>query len=144
MHKYVLGLDFGSDSARALVVNVQTGQEESCGVALYPRWSAGRYSDAAENRFRHHPQDYLEALVECVRQALERLPSTVREKIFGIGIAATGSTPGPVDRQGVLLALQEDFAENPNAMFNVWKDHTSLDEAVRILTFCVRFFCASI
>ncbi|NLM40880.1 MAG: ribulokinase [Firmicutes bacterium] len=130
--KYVIGVDFGSDSARALVVNAQTGEELASEVALYRRWSQGLYSDAARNQFRHHPLDYLESLEECITGALAKLPPEVARNVVGIGIDTTGSTPGPVDENGTPLAMLNEFKDNPNAMFILWKDHTAVREAAEI------------
>lgn len=130
--KYVIGVDFGTDSARALVVNAETGEELASDVAHYKRWSEGLYSDAAKNQFRHHPLDYLESLEECITGALKKLPAEVAENVIGIGIDTTGSTPAPVDENGTPLALLDEFRDNPNAMFILWKDHTAVQEAAEI------------
>lgn len=130
--KYVIGVDFGSDSARALVVNAQTGEELASEVSYYKRWMQGLFSDAAKNQFRHHPLDYLESLEECITGALKKLPPEVAQNVIGIGVDTTGSTPGPVDAEGTPLALLEEFKDNPNAMFILWKDHTAVRESAEI------------
>lgn len=130
--KYVIGVDFGSDSVRALVVDALTGEELSDDVAVYKRWIQGLYSDPAANQFRHHPLDYLEGLEECITGALAKVGPDAGQYVVGIGVDTTGSTPGPVDRSGTPLALLDEFKENPNAMFILWKDHTAIKEADEI------------
>ena len=129
---YVVGLDFGSDSVRALVVNTATGEELASGVSYYKRWMEGKYSQPAINQFRHHPQDYLDSMTEAVTIALGECGQEVREKVVGIGVDTTGSTPCAVNKEGVALALLDEYKENPNAMFILWKDHTAVKEAAEI------------
>ncbi|MFD2933159.1 ribulokinase [Spirosoma flavum] len=131
-NSYVIGVDFGSDSVRALVVNAQTGQTVGTHVHEYVRWKQGLYCDPATSQFRQHPLDYLEGLEETINGALSQAPNTVRQQIVGISIDTTGSTPGPVDETGLPLALRPDFSENPNGMFILWKDHTANAEAEEI------------
>lgn len=128
-NKYVTGLDFGTDSVRALIVNVDNGKEESTYVSYYKRWSQGKYSDSHKNQFRHHPLDYMEAMEEVIKKALEKIPPLISKGIIGIGIDTTGSTPAPVDREGTVLSLKEEFKDNPNAMFVLCKDHTAVEDA---------------
>jgi len=92
----------------------------------------GMYCDSSKNRFRQHPADHIEGLEESVRSALGRLSTDAGQKVIGIGVDTTGSTPAPVDRHGTVLALKKDFQDNPNAMFVMWKDHTAVDEAEEI------------
>ena len=131
--KYTIGLDFGSDSVRALIVNVESGEEVATAVCNYPRWSEGKYCVPHENQFRQHPKDYIEAMTDVVIRSLEQAASEVRENVIGIGVDTTGSTPCPVDESGQPLALDSSsFGENPNAMFHLWKDHTAISEAAKI------------
>ncbi|NQY07924.1 MAG: ribulokinase [Flavobacteriales bacterium] len=130
--QYTIGLDFGSDSVRALVVNVDTGEEVCTAVSNYKRWAAGQYCIPHKNQFRQHPKDYIESMIEVVNAALDQTDNDVREGIIGIGVDTTGSTPCPVDGAGIPLALTAGFEENPNAMFHLWKDHTAINEAAEI------------
>lgn len=130
--KYVIGVDFGSDSVRTVVVGARTGRVLSCAAADYPRWKKGLYQHPEYGIFRQHPLDYLEALETCVKDAAAALTPEERSNIVGLGVDTTGSTPVPVDREGVPLALTEGFEENENAMFYLWKDHSAAREAEEI------------
>jgi L-ribulokinase len=127
--KYVIGIDFGTDSVRAVVVDVSDGEEVSSYVSNFKRWSEGKYCIPLENQFRQHPLDHIESLEKSVTGALKKIPGNVAENVIGIGVDTTGSTAAPVDRNGTVLALKEEFSENPDAMFVMWKDHTTVDEA---------------
>lgn len=128
----VVGVDFGTGSARAVVVDTRSGSIIGSGEAEYPRWTHGEYCDPNRAQFRQHPQDYLEALELCVRRALEEAGGNASEHVKGIAVDTTGSTPCPVNREGIPLALLDEFRNNPNAMFHLWKDHTAVAEAAEI------------
>ena len=130
--KYVIGLDFGTDSCRALIVDVRNGDEVATGVSFYPRWKAGLYCDAQSNRYRQHPLDYIESMTEAVHTALSHLTEEEIASICGLCFDTTGSTPALTDCNGMPLALNPEFAEEPDAMFILWKDHTAVREAEQI------------
>jgi L-ribulokinase len=130
--KYTIGLDYGTDSVRSLIVNTETGEEVASAVFNYPRWKKGMYCDAPKNRFRQHPNDYLDGLEFTITEALKQAPAGVTENVVGISVDTTGSTPVAVDEKGVPLSLTPGFQENPNAMFVLWKDHTAVKEAEEI------------
>jgi L-ribulokinase len=128
----VVGIDFGTDSVRSVVVDAATGALLGTAVKAYPRWADGLYCDPVENQFRQHPLDYLESMEASVRAALAEAGSSAAAKVRGIAVDTTGSTPVLADRSGRPLALSAPFAENPNAMFVLWKDHTAVREAERL------------
>ena len=132
MTSYALGLDYGTDSVRALLVDLHTGREVATHVVYYPRWKKGLYCQPAKDQFRQHPLDYLESLEQAVQGLWKLAPAGAANQVVGLSFDTTGSTPIAVDQSGVALALKPEFAENPNAMFVLWKDHTSIKEAQEI------------
>ncbi len=130
--KYTIGIDFGTDSVRAVVVNAGNGEIAGTAVSYYRRWKAGQFCDASVSQFRQHPKDYLESLEEAVRGALTSLTDKQKQNIKGISIDTTGSTVVAVDEDGTPLSLLPEFAGNPHAMFILWKDHTANREAEEI------------
>ncbi len=133
---YSIGIDYGTNSVRALVVDTRTGQEVGCGVWAYLRGDQGVILDARQpDLARQHPQDYLDGLCAAVRAALKQARHHAAfdaSRVVGIGVDTTGSTPIPVDCDGKPLALQRKWADRPDAMAWLWKDHTSHAEAAEI------------
>lgn len=127
--KYVIGLDYGTDSVRALLVDAENGAEVACAVSLYKRWAEGKYCDPEKSQFRQHPLDYIEGMEESIKDIVAQASPAVVANILAITIDTTGSTPGAVDEKGTPLALTPGFEEDPDAMFVLWKDHTALKEA---------------
>ncbi|MFW5845793.1 MAG: ribulokinase [Planctomycetota bacterium] len=128
----VLGLDYGSDSMRALLVRARDGAELAAAVAPYPRWSAQRYCEPQQQQFRQHPQDYLDAVQAAVQELKQRCGGEALAQVRGIGLDTTGSTPCPVDADGRPLALDPQWQDEPDAMFWLWKDHSAVAEAEAI------------
>lgn len=130
--KYVIGVDYGTDSCRALVVDAITGEEVGASVKYYPRWKDGLYCNAQLNQYRQHPLDYIETLEESIKEAISLCPQGTAEQVAGIAFDMTGSTPALINKDGFPLALMDEFKDNPNAMFILWKDHTAIKEAEEI------------
>jgi len=129
---HVIGVDYGTDSVRSVIINAHTGAEISSAVFYYPRWKAGKYCAPEQNRFRQHPLDYVEGLEETIRRCIQDAGPGIASSIRAISIDTTGSTPIAVDAKGTPLSLLPGFETNPNAMFFLWKDHTSVKEARQI------------
>jgi len=137
MKRYALGLDYGTNSCRSVIVDLDDGRELSNYVFDYLRGEMGILLDPKDpNVARQHPQDYLdgtEAMVQgAIEQAREADPEFDAQSILGIGIDATGSTPLPVDKNGTPLGLLPEFKDDLNAMAWLWKDHTGHEEASEI------------
>lgn len=129
---FVIGVDYGTDSVRSIIVNAINGQEVAASVFYYPRWKDGLYCDASANQFRQHPLDYVEGLEDTIKRCLLQAGPTVAANVRAISIDTTGSTPVAVNEQGTPLSLLPGFEHNPNAMFVLWKDHTAVEEAAEI------------
>ncbi|PWJ34996.1 ribulokinase [Sediminitomix flava] len=128
----VLGIDYGSDSCRAVLVDTSNGAVLASAVHAYERWKSLSYCQPSINQFRQHPLDYLEGLEYTIKEVLKVLDKSEYSAVKAISVDTTGSTPVAVNEQGVPLSLTPEFAENPNAMFVLWKDHTAIEEADQI------------
>ena len=135
-HLYVIGIDYGTDSVRALLADAESGEEIAVAVCNYSRWGRGLYCDTAKSQFRQHPLDYLEGLEQVLRQVIAQCPAP--EAIRAIAVDTTASTPCLVDRTCTPLSLTAGYEENPDAMFVLWKDHTAQRESEEITALCAR------
>ncbi|MBL7215869.1 MAG: ribulokinase [Phycisphaerae bacterium] len=134
---YTIGLDYGTNSVRCLVVNVLDGSEVGTAVYEYESGQAGILLDPADhNVARQNPDDYLKGLEVTIKEALAQTKqadsSFDSANVVGIGVDTTGSTPIPVDTEGTPLAMKPEFKDNLNAYVWLWKDHTSYAEAAEI------------
>jgi L-ribulokinase len=134
--QYTIGLDYGTNSVRTLIVNVANGREVASAVWNYTHGTQGVILARDPNLARQHPGDYVTGAEFTIKKSLALAKRTVRgfkpEQIIGIGVDTTGSTPLPVDRHGHPLAFDRRFAKHPAAMAWLWKDHTSIAEAGEI------------
>src|SRR5690554_6644021 len=113
-YNYVIGVDFGTDSVRSIIVDAATGKEIATSVFYYPRWKNGLFCDPVKNQFRQHPLDYIEGLEHTIKDCLMEAGSIVKARIRALSIDTTGSTPIAVDELGIPLALNPEFRNNPN------------------------------
>jgi L-ribulokinase len=130
--QYCIGVDFGTDSVRTIIVDACSGEEMASDVFHYPRWRDGLCCDAAINQFRQHPRDHIEGLQQTIKRCLDLAGPAVRSGVKAISVDTTGSTPVAVDGSGTPLALLPEFEHDPDAMFVLWKDHTAVKEASEI------------
>ena len=131
MEAYVIGLDYGTDSVRAVLLDTISGKQIATAVHNYTRWKSLAYCIPIENQFRQHPLDHIEGLERTIKEVVKKgeVPATA---IKGITIDTTGSSPLPLAEDGEALAFKKGFEENPNAQMILWKDHTAIQEAEEI------------
>jgi L-ribulokinase len=132
---FVIGVDFGTDSVRSVLIDAYNGTEISSASFMYPRWKAALYCDPSKNQFRQHPLDYIEGLEATITGCLQKAGHGIQDiaaKVKAISVDTTGSSPMAIDASGTPLALLPGQRENPNAMTVIWKDHTSIKEAEAI------------
>ncbi|MDH7598346.1 MAG: FGGY family carbohydrate kinase, partial [Sedimentisphaerales bacterium] len=134
---YAIGLDYGTNSVRCLVVDTRNGRELGTAVFNYPTGKMGIILDRTDhNLARQNPADYLKGLEVVIKEALAQAKKTYKkfsaDQVVGIGVDTTGSTPIPVDENGRPLAMLKQFKGNPNAYAWLWKDHTGYAEAAKI------------
>lgn len=134
---YTIGLDYGTNSVRALIVDVANGNELGTAVHEYETGEAGIILDSADhNLARQNPADYLRGTEAVIKAAVTEAGNADKDfdagQVIGIGIDTTGSTPIPVDKNGTPLSMLAKFRGNPNACAWLWKDHTGHAEAAEI------------
>lgn len=137
MKRYALGIDYGTNSCRSLLIDLDDGAEVGSTVFNYPSGNMGILLDPKDPHVaRQNPQDYLDGVEAVTRgalaQAAEKVPGFDAAQVVGIGIDTTGSTPIPVNQAGTPLGLLPGFKNNLNAMVWLWKDHTGYAEAAEI------------
>ena len=130
--RYVIGVDYGTDSCRAILLDAADGTRIAESSCAYPRWKKGLYCDPLIDRYRQHPQDYIDTFKTVIKDIVSQVKPEVVCGIGGISFDTTASTPVLVDEAGTPLSLLPEFSEEPDAMFVLWKDHTSLAEADEI------------
>jgi len=142
MPRYSIGLDFGTNSVRTIIVDVANGREIASCVWPYEHGAEGVILSKDPNLARQHPADYLKGAEVSIKAALRQANRAVKsfrpDRVIGIGVDTTGSTPLPVDRDGEPLAFKRKFANNPAAMAWLWKDHTGVAEAEEITKLAAR------
>jgi L-ribulokinase len=136
---FVIGVDYGTDSVRSLLIDAANGSGIASAIFHYPRWKDGLYCNPATNQFRQHPLDYIEGLEQTIRSCLSQAGPSAAANVRAISIDTTGSTPVAVDETGTPLGLIPAFRDNPNALFVLWKDHTAVGEAAEINAHALRF-----
>jgi L-ribulokinase len=136
---FVIGVDFGTDSVRSVIADAASGKEVAASIFYYPRWKKGLYCNPDKNQFRQHPADYVEGIEFTIKECIQKAGAGIARNIKGISVDTTGSTPVAVDSKGTPLALLPEFDENPNAMFVLWKDHTSVKEAGELNQHATKF-----
>jgi len=129
---YVIGADFGTDSVRSVIINASNGREIAASVFYYPRWKQQKYCNPSRQQYRQHPADYLEGIETSIKECIRQAGPEVASHIKAISVDTTGSTPVAVDATGTPLCYLPGLEENPNALFVLWKDHTSTAEAEAI------------
>lgn len=136
---YTIGVDFGTDSVRSILVDTSNGVEICSSVFYYPRWKNGEFCNPSKNQFRQHPQDYIDGLKFTIQACTKEAGLAIASCVKAIGVDTTGSSPVAVDKTGQPLSLKKEFENNPNAMFVLWKDHTAVAEAAEINHHATKF-----
>ncbi|MBX7258689.1 MAG: ribulokinase [Candidatus Hydrogenedentes bacterium] len=134
--KFVLGLDYGTESARALLVAVDNGEEVGIAAEPYPDGVIdvalpGSGKKLGPDWALQNPRDYLYVLEKTVARVLKE-SGVSGDDVIGIGTDFTACTMLPIDKEGTPLCMKPEFADNPNAWVKLWKHHAAQPEADRI------------
>ena len=132
MSKYSLGLDFGTLSVRAVIIDIETGEEKATAVSEYAHGIMSSFfldgSELPADYALQHPQDYLDSMIFAIRECIDR--SGIKpEQIVGVGVDFTASTVLPVAEDGTPLCFTEKFKNTPHAYVKLWKHHAAQKEA---------------
>jgi L-ribulokinase len=134
--KYAIGVDFGTQSGRAVLVEVDTGREVATAVKEYPHGVMDEYLPDGKTKLEpdwalQHPQDYLDVLAETIPAVLKEA-GVSNEDVIGVGIDFTACTMLPIDKDGTPLCFYEEYKSHPHAYVKLWKHHAAQDEANRL------------
>ena len=134
MSKYTIGLDFGTNSCRCIIIDINNGREISTYIYKYLFGKNGVITSKSNPLVaRQHPKDYTNSIIECIQGSIKKASKRLnRKNIIGIGIDTTGSSPIPIDYNGIPLAYDKKFSKNINSLVWLWKDHSSYVEAEKI------------
>src|SRR6187549_209441 len=141
---YVIGVDFGTNSARAIVVSCADGAIAGTGVSEYHSGDHGVLTHPSDPHLaRQNPADYIGSLGHAITAALSdaaKAPGFSRDRVIGIGTDTTGSTPIPIDARALPLAIDPHFEGHLAAQAWLWKDHTAAEEAAEITRIATAHF----
>ncbi len=131
--KYTIGIDFGTLSGRAVLVETESGKEVATAIKAYPHGVMDEYLPDSETILEHdwalqHPQDYLDVLEETIPEVLKEAGVSA-EDVIGVGIDFTSCTILPTDVNGTPLCFIEEYRSSPHAYVKLWKHHAAQDEA---------------
>ncbi len=127
--RYVIGVDYGTDSCRAILLDSRNGKTLAESTCYYPRWMKGKYCEPLSEKYRQHPQDYIDSFKKVISDIVAEVGPDEISCLEGITFDTTSSTVAIVNCEGTPLALTKDYKEDPDAMFVLWKDHTAKEEA---------------
>lgn len=134
--KYTIGVDYGTQSGRAVLVEIETGKELATAVKVYPHGVMDEYLPDGKTKLApdfalEHPQDYLDVLSETIPAVLKEA-NVSSDDVIGIAIDFTACTMLPIDKDGTPLCFHEEYKLNPHSYVKLWKHHAAQDEATKL------------